>query len=298
LPQGDSSDNADLELKTTPPPPIRCDWHILAIGSGFIMRDVHLAAYKKLGLPVEAITGKPVEQARKVNLTDVKLGFRPDNLVTTRTLVVRAPASRARLVDAILERVEALPGVVSAGTIQFLPLTGFTNHGPFQFVGRPLPANPSVMESDVSTVSREYFESGMELLRRRPFGCQDQMDSPRVELVNRAFVNQYSRSSMTRARLRGEGFLKSYMREDYATLLSTLDETHAIVFGRASSCTEPVLVRPKRGVDIARLLFVVDKIPKHERDRVRRDLLDYCHQNALARVRLVETLEGLARVAP
>ena len=44
--------------------------------------------------------------------------------------------------------------------------------------------------------------------------------------------------------------------------------------------------------------FVVDKIPKHERDRVRRDLLDYCHRDALAMVRLVETLEGLVRVAP
>jgi hypothetical protein len=42
----------------------------------------------------------------------------------------------------------------------------------------------------------------------------------------------------------------------------------------------------------------MDKIPKHERDRVRRDLLDYCHRDALAMVRLVETLEGLARVAP
>jgi hypothetical protein len=83
----------------------------------------------------------------------------------------------------------------------------------------------------------------------------------------------------------------------YATLLSTLDERHAIV-GRASSCTEPVLVRAQRRVEIARLLFVVDKIPKHERDRVRRDLLDYCHRDALAMVRLVKTLEGLARVAP
>ena len=33
----------------------------------------------------------------------------------------------------------------------------------------------------------------------------------------------------------------------------------------------------------------MDKIPKHERDRVRRDLLDYCHWDALAMVRLVET---------
>jgi hypothetical protein len=46
------------------------------------------------------------------------------------------------------------------------------------------------------------------------------------------------------------------------------------------------------------LLFVVDKTPEHERDRGRRDLLDYCHRNALAMVRLVETLEGLVRVAP
>src|SRR5690349_15288680 len=29
----------------------------------------------------------------------------------------------------------------------------------------------------------------------------------------------------------------------------------------------------QRRVEIARLLFVVDKIPKHERDRVKRDLL-------------------------
>ena len=45
-------------------------------------------------------------------------------------------------------------------------------------------------------------------------------------------------------RLSGAGISKSHIREDYATLLSTLDERHAIVFGRASSCTEPVLVRP------------------------------------------------------
>jgi hypothetical protein len=62
--------------------------------------------------------------------------------------------------------------------------------------------------------------------------------------------------------------------------------------------TEPVLVRPNDASKIARLIFVVDTIPKHERDRVRRDLLDCCHRDALAMVRLVETLEGLARVAP
>jgi uncharacterized protein DUF2779 len=47
-------------------------------------------------------------------------------------------------------------------------------------------------------------------------------------------------------------------------------------------------------VEIARLLFVADKIPKHERDRVRRDLLDYCERDTWAMVKLVERLQELS----
>ena len=46
-------------------------------------------------------------------------------------------------------------------------------------------------------------------------------------------------------------------------------------------------------VEIARLLFVADKIPKHERDRVRGELLDYCERDTWAMVRLVEKLRSL-----
>jgi len=49
-------------------------------------------------------------------------------------------------------------------------------------------------------------------------------------------------------------------------------------------------------VEIARLLFVADKIPKHERDRVRQELLDYCQRDTWAMVKLVERLRELARV--
>ena len=47
-------------------------------------------------------------------------------------------------------------------------------------------------------------------------------------------------------------------------------------------------------VEIARLLFVADKIPKHERDRVRQDLLNYCERDTWALVRLLERLRELA----
>ena len=51
-------------------------------------------------------------------------------------------------------------------------------------------------------------------------------------------------------------------------------------------------------VEIARLLFVAGKIPRHERDRVRKDLLDYCERDTWAMVRLVERLKELAGSAP
>ena len=46
-------------------------------------------------------------------------------------------------------------------------------------------------------------------------------------------------------------------------------------------------------VEIARLLFVADKIPRQERDRVRRELLDYCERDTWAMVKLVEKLRSL-----
>ena len=49
-------------------------------------------------------------------------------------------------------------------------------------------------------------------------------------------------------------------------------------------------------VEIARLLFVADRIPAHEKERVRADLLAYCKQDTWAMVRLLEEMRKLAGV--
>jgi len=46
-------------------------------------------------------------------------------------------------------------------------------------------------------------------------------------------------------------------------------------------------------VEIARLLFVAQKISPEERDRVRKDLLDYCERDTWAMVKLLERLREL-----
>ncbi len=126
-------------------------------------------------------------------LLEVKLGFQPERALTMRMLVTGPPAARSNLVESILDRVETLPGVNAVGTIQFLPLSGWTNNGTFDFVGRPRPADPMSMESDVSTVSRGYFAAmGIPVLRGRPFDRQDRLDGSRVAVVNQAFVRKYS----------------------------------------------------------------------------------------------------------
>jgi putative ABC transport system permease protein len=148
----------------------------------------------EVSLAVVLLVGAGLLLRTVSKMTAVKLGFQPENAFSMRTIVFGNPMERANLTESILERVEQLPGVSAAGTIQFLPLTGMTNQGPFHFVGRSLPSDPLKTESDVSTVSRGYFEAvGMELLRGRAFGHEDRMNSPRVVLVNQAFVNKYSR---------------------------------------------------------------------------------------------------------
>ena len=41
----------------------------------------------------------------------------------------------------------------------------------------------------------------------------------------------------------GKEFLANYIGRDYASSLSTLSERQAVLFGKASSCENPILIR-------------------------------------------------------
>lgn len=129
-------------------------------------------------------------------LLQVKLGFRPENVLTMRLLVMGDAARRSNLVEGVLNRIEALPDVRAVGTIQFLPLTGFNNNWVFRFVGQPEPAAGERTQADGSTVSQGYFAAmGIPILRGRDFSRHDHNKSPRVALVNESFVRKYSPKS-------------------------------------------------------------------------------------------------------
>ncbi|WP_257009842.1 Gfo/Idh/MocA family oxidoreductase [Evansella halocellulosilytica] len=59
-------EDLQLELNVEPELPKRKDYRIGCIGSGFIMRDCHLVAYKDGGLNAYGIASRTYENAKEV----------------------------------------------------------------------------------------------------------------------------------------------------------------------------------------------------------------------------------------
>src|SRR4029079_13368179 len=58
--------SAELELNIRPTLPQRKDWRIGCVGSGFIMADCHLGAYRQCGFHPVAIASQRRENAARV----------------------------------------------------------------------------------------------------------------------------------------------------------------------------------------------------------------------------------------
>ena len=129
------------------------------------------------------------------NLSRVDLGFQPAGMVTAGLFLgLRPPDTRVAVLDQILDRVESLPGVQAAGTIQFLPLrgaacaTGFWNEEDAE--GRDL---SRTHPTECGLVSRgilppwafRFWTAARSIAATAP-------GSSRVLIVNQAFARQYS----------------------------------------------------------------------------------------------------------
>jgi len=82
------------------------------------------------------------------------------------------------------------------------------------------------------------------ILQGRKFGLGCLVVTQRTANVTKSILNQCNTVFALRVfDATGMEFLKNYIGEDFAGVLSTLEDRHAVVFGRASSCSDPVLVR-------------------------------------------------------
>jgi predicted permease len=152
--------------------------------SALVVAEVALAVVLMVGagLLLRTLTG----------LVSVDLGFRPAETITMRLFLGDRDAEyRVRLMDEILRRVDAVPGVKAAGTIQFLPLAGMTCGTGVWLADQPT-SDPGGLTTECSLVSRGYFAAmGVPVLQGRAFDARDTASATRVAIVNRAFVRRY-----------------------------------------------------------------------------------------------------------
>jgi putative ABC transport system permease protein len=131
-------------------------------------------------------------------LAHVPLGFHPEGLMTMRTTLPISANSpynsfiaRSQFYQRVLDRVTAIPGVISAGYTTFLPLTNAEGASFIVVEGAPPPL-PGQPPDGHRMVSADYFRTmGTRLLAGRFFRDSDGPDAPPVAIINEAMARQY-----------------------------------------------------------------------------------------------------------
>jgi predicted permease len=131
-------------------------------------------------------------------ITSVSTGFQPQNLLTMRISLPETgyvkPEARAALVNAVLERTAALPGLASAAVASRLPLVpGGSARGVVLEGHTYTPEKPAEnIAPDYITLSPGYFRTmQIPLARGRDFTAHDEPGAPPVAIVNQAMARAF-----------------------------------------------------------------------------------------------------------
>lgn len=129
-------------------------------------------------------------------LRKVDPGFRAENLVTMKIALPDAlypkPDQRAAFLRELLQRLNFTPGIQTAAATDILPLSGESNWGGINIVGRPILDSAHAPSVESRAVSANYFRTlGIPLLRGREF-TEDQVATGRhVAVINQVLANQF-----------------------------------------------------------------------------------------------------------
>ena len=101
------------------------------------------------------------------------------------------PSKQAAFFQEAIQRLEALPGVISAGATSTLPLD-YERSVTFSIEGRPAVSRTERARTDYFAISPDYLRTlGIPLIRGRNFLSSDSAQALPVALVNQAFVRRY-----------------------------------------------------------------------------------------------------------
>ena len=162
---------------------------------GFAARDLLLGA--QIAICTLLVTASLVAVRGMVRLLHTPLGFQPQRaLLAEVDLSQLAPGGDALLVkeQAMLDAVRNLPGVVAAGAVNRVPMTGGLHGVPIFAPGTiEFTLIHAMLSPYVFVMSPGYLEAaGTRLLQGRDVSAHDTSQTPFVAVVNTAFARRLS----------------------------------------------------------------------------------------------------------
>jgi len=159
------------------------------------LRGVLVVAQVTISIVVLICAGLFIRSLSKALKTDP--GFRADNLVTMMInpslLAYDDKETTKRFFPELLRRLEAQPGVRTAALVNEMPLAvGHLSSGPILKEGEADPLPNQGVNSDYSFVTPKYFDTlRTPLVMGRDFTERDDVDAPRVVIVNQEFARRF-----------------------------------------------------------------------------------------------------------
>jgi len=131
-----------------------------------------------------------------LDLIRADLGIESNNVLTANISLsdagYKAPTKQAAFYQETIQRLGALPGVVSAGATNTLPLGEYQRSVTFSIEGRPALSHEERALTNYFAISPDYLRTlGIPLIRGRNFSSSDHAQAPAVALVNQEFVRRF-----------------------------------------------------------------------------------------------------------
>jgi putative ABC transport system permease protein len=131
-----------------------------------------------------------------VLLQKVDSGFNPNKLlvatISLPTSRYTEAAQRSAFYTRLCQELATLPGVVSAGATQSLPLSGSDARTPIAIDGRAVPPFAERPIVSLGIVSPDYFKTlGIPLMQGRFFTEQDNATAPVAIIINQSFARRF-----------------------------------------------------------------------------------------------------------
>lgn len=159
-----------------------------------ITRDILAVIEVALSLVLLIGAGTLIRSFRAI--LNENIGFNPKNVLSFQVWLPSskdpAPIQASHFFEQALQRMRSLPGVESAGAVNFLPLTGWSDVTSFDIDGRSAPSPKEEFVADYLVVDDHYFQTmQIPLLSGRRFSDSDTPNSLSVAIINQALKHRY-----------------------------------------------------------------------------------------------------------